>query len=179
MGWRTSENDMNETPFYFAYGSNLLPARIEERLGSCTQAGIGWLFGYELRFHKRSVDDSGKGNAAYTGDAAHQIYGALYRLNGGQKQCLDGFEGRGYRCDLLPICTSEGVRLAWTYVARATKVDESLVPYDWYHQLVECGARAVGLPDEYVHRISAVESKVDADVQRAGKNFALLPNAAN
>ena len=53
---------------YFAYGSNMLTARLRERMPSCKPLGIAKLPGHALRFHKRSKDQSGKCNAFATDD---------------------------------------------------------------------------------------------------------------
>ncbi len=50
---------------YFAYGSNMLTARLHERVPSATPIGIGQLEGHALRWDKRSWrDGSGKCDAA-------------------------------------------------------------------------------------------------------------------
>jgi len=39
-------------------------------------------------------------------------------------------------------------------VAASTHIDASLVPYDWYKEMVLLGARYHGLPAEYVAKIT-------------------------
>jgi gamma-glutamylcyclotransferase len=46
----------------FAYGSNMLSARLRERVPSARPAGTACLPGFSLRWHKVSVDGSGKCN---------------------------------------------------------------------------------------------------------------------
>lgn len=53
---------------YFAYGSNMLFARIRERVFSVKRIGVAALRGYKLRWHKVSVDGSGKCNVVPSGD---------------------------------------------------------------------------------------------------------------
>lgn len=45
---------------YFAYGSNLHPIRLEDRLGKVKLYGIGKLNYTEIHFHKTGCDSSGK-----------------------------------------------------------------------------------------------------------------------
>jgi len=52
-----------ETILYFAYGSNMLSARLQERAPSATAIAIGKISGHRLCWHKRSRDGSGKCDA--------------------------------------------------------------------------------------------------------------------
>ena len=53
--------------YYLAYGSNLHPVRLTERVPSARFLGLTSLFGYQLRFHKRhEPDGSGKCNMYHT-----------------------------------------------------------------------------------------------------------------
>lgn len=51
---------MEPTVLYFAYGSNLCLPRLRSRVPSVALVGTAVLSGYELRWHKRSTDTSGK-----------------------------------------------------------------------------------------------------------------------
>ena len=51
----------------FAYGSNMLTARLRERVSSAAAVGIGRLPGHVLKWHKRSRDGSGKCDIESTG----------------------------------------------------------------------------------------------------------------
>ena len=48
--------------FYFAYGSNLHPNRLEARIGKSHQLGLFKLVNYKLKFNKPSNDGSAKCN---------------------------------------------------------------------------------------------------------------------
>ena len=167
---------MNEM-LYFAYGSNLLPARIEERLGRCPSKSTAWLDGYTLTFHKRGGDGSGKADAYRSGVDTDRVYGRLFQLTSAQKTELDGFEGPGYSCELVRVELVKDTAHAWIYVAKPEYVDLSLTPFDWYHQLVEQGARVALFPQEYVARIRNIASMGDPDVARSRKHFSLLTSA--
>ena len=47
---------------YFAYGSNLHPMRLMERVPSAKFVGTVEIKKYRLTFHKKSIDDSSKCN---------------------------------------------------------------------------------------------------------------------
>ncbi len=57
-----------EPVVYLAYGSNMSTARLRKRMPSCKPLGIATLPGHALRFHKRSMDKSGKCNAFASGN---------------------------------------------------------------------------------------------------------------
>ena len=83
---------------YFAYGSNMPKALIEERVGPCKRIGVAYITGYALRFHKESqVDHTGKCDAYCTGDPSDRVWGAIYRLTQDQIAEMDELEGPGYR----------------------------------------------------------------------------------
>ena len=48
----------------------------------------------------------------------------------------------------------------------ATQFDNSLRPLDWYKEHVVRGARAAGLPIDYISSIEAVIADIDADEKR-------------
>ena len=67
---------------YFAYGSNMHPARLKARLPNilCI-SGIFTLPGHTLRFHKVGKDRSAKCDAFYTGNKADHVLGVLYEID--------------------------------------------------------------------------------------------------
>jgi len=56
------------TLYYFAYGSNLHPLRLQARLSSAQLIGTTILPGYALKFHKLGHCLSGKCNIVRTND---------------------------------------------------------------------------------------------------------------
>ena len=70
---------MTKRIVYFAYGSNMLTARLRERTPSATPIGIGRLTGHVLSWDKRSrADGSGKCDAEATGHERDVIWGVLF-----------------------------------------------------------------------------------------------------
>ena len=151
---------------YFAYGSNMLRRRLQERVASAVPLGVARLDGYSLRWHKRSKDGSGKCDAYRTDDAADCIWGVLYEMDASDKPVLDGIEGVGVGYDAIEVNGDlDGkVLRACTYVA--TDIDATLKPYDWYKGLVLAGAKEAGLPEEYITGVEAAGSIEDPDDDR-------------
>ena len=124
---------------YFAYGSNMLTARLRERVPSATAIGIGQLEGHALRWDKRSWrDGSGKCDAEFTGQQSDVVWGVVFEFVPEDKPALDQAEGlgNGYMEKMVNILTEAGWLTAVTYLA--TDKDASLRPYHWYKALVSC-----------------------------------------
>lgn len=157
---------------YFAYGSNLLPARLLERTPSAVAAGTGVLHGHRLCWHMAARDGSGKCDVI--ADAAAQVHGVLWRIDFAEKPALDAAEslGVGYAEHHVRIATADGEVLAWTY--RALRTDPALQPYAWYRDIVIAGARHHGLEAAYLRALAAVPAKPDPDPARDARHRALL-----
>lgn len=160
---------------YAAYGSNLHPARLAERLPSARLLGTGHLQHWSLRFYKRSKDDSGKCSIL---SGSEGVFFAISEISARDKLALDRIEGLGdgYAEVSLHIppfgdCAS--------YVAQESHVDYALRPYDWYQALVLAGARFHGFPDDYVARIGSVPAMPDPDAERSARHWALARRMAS
>lgn len=81
--------------YYFAYGSNLHPTRLMERVPSAEFIGVATHPSHRLTFHKKSNDGSSKCNMYNSGSETDLIYGAIYKLKPEHKDELDRFEGKG------------------------------------------------------------------------------------
>ena len=161
--------DRNATR-YLGYGSNMLAARLERRLGSCERLGAASLPGFALRFHKRGGDGSGKCDALATGEPDDRLWGALFRLGDEQLATLDRIEGPGYARATVEVGLAGRVVAADLYVARPEALAPGLPPFDWYKELVLAGALELALPREYICAIEAVRSVPDPDPERAARN---------
>ena len=158
----------------FAYGSNMPTTRIKARCPSARALGVAELPGYELRWHKKSKDGSGKCDIVPTAQPGVSVFGVLYEIAGGEKTDLDRAEGLGLGYDESEIEVHQGaVRLnVKAYVAAAT--DPTLKPYSWYRDLAIAGAKEHGLPDHYIARLEAVPAEKDANQKRHDENMALI-----
>ena len=162
--------------YYFAYGSNLHPVRLRERVPSARLFASTELRGYRLAFHKQGADGSGKCNLLETGNEEESIHGAIYTLEPEHKPLLDHFEGRGYGYLDRPLqLTHQGLKLnCFTYLAQEAHIRSSIQPYHWYKELVLQGARHLNFPQAYVARIEAVVSRQDPEHDRRGQHEELL-----
>jgi cation transport regulator ChaC len=162
---------------YFAYGSNMLTARIQERCPSAQPLGIAELPGFDLRWHKRSKDDSGKCDIVNTGEPAASVFGVLYQIASDEKGALDKAEGLGSGYDEAEISVRRGPDqvTAKTYVA--TRTDPALKPYTWYHAFVVAGAQQHSLPADYIASLEAVPATEDPDRARHDRYSRLLAEA--
>lgn len=141
---------------YFAYGSNLSPARMRERIAAAQALGAARLAGYRLCLDKRGGDGSGKANLR--ADPAETVWGALYQFDAGEWPRLDGFEP-GYERVAVEVEWRGATRPALTYVSQTLTPDP--VPFACYKRLMLEGARAQGLPEEWIRRLEALPERAD------------------
>jgi hypothetical protein len=169
-------NMSRDTLYNFAYGSNLHPVRLVERVPSARLLGTSSLNGYRIEFHKLSRDGSGKCDLYYTGDVADVVHGAIYEIDSVHKSVLDRFEGKGAGYIDTGLSVKAGGQLidCFAYIAQAEYIDSGLLPYHWYKDLVVSGARHLGFPDDYVSFIERVASIEDPDTVRNQEHSELL-----
>ena len=127
---------------YFAYGSNMLTRRLADQLRtpSAVACGAARAPGFAVRFHKISKDRSGKCTLVATDDETAAAFGVLYDVADGDGDRLDIVEGPGYvRRSIQLRLADDRTTDAMTYVADDRYVDVTLVPFDWYRDLVVAG----------------------------------------
>lgn len=159
---------------YFAYGSNLLSARLRERTPSAKVIGIAELPGHELRWHKSGRDNSGKCDLIVSAGCLYPVQGVVYEIARIEKPALDAAEdlGVGYAEKTIDVQINGCVLSASAYFA--LQVDPSAVPYDWYKALVISGAREHGLAASYLKHLQSVAAKLDSDALRSERHWRLL-----
>lgn len=164
---------------YLAYGSNLNPLRLLERVPSSRFIAVVPMPGRSVAFHKRSTDGSGKCNLVESSHAA-QAYGVIYEFFVKDKAGLDAAEGlgHGYGEALLSFVLNKITYQPYAYVASDSYIDPALKPYHWYKALVLSGARYHNLPEEYVAELESVQSIPDPDYSRNARHEALLARMA-
>jgi len=155
---------------YAAYGSNLHPRRLRERIAAARLVGTSFLKRYTLQFHKRGQDQSAK--CAFT-DCGRGMHVAVYELGPGDRQTLDRIEGvgKGYEVSDVDV---PGFGRCFTYAAAHTHIDAGLQPFDWYRDMVLLGCLWHAFPARYCERIAAVPVVGDPDRRRRNANRALL-----
>jgi len=150
--------------------------RLRDRVPSACFDERAILPGFTLKFHKKSRDGSGKGNALYTRNPADEVQGVIFDIDEIEKDDLDRVEGRGngYNQITIRVHTANDVIEVFTYVADDSAIDDSLMPYTWYKDIVLSGAREHSLPEDYIHKIESVEAQQDPDKQREAENRKFL-----
>ena len=173
---------MKQALHYFAYGSNMHPQRLEQRVPSSRALTWARLAHHRLCFHKNGKDGSGKCNVLFTGDARHQVCGVVYRMCAGERHLLDAAEGLGAGYDLTRqtvVCHQGHEHEVFFYVATPTHIDDRLQPFAWYKQLVVDGARAHGLPAHYLAQLREVVAVDDPDPVRAALHLGILDRSGH
>ena len=162
---------------YFAYGSNMLPARLKVRCESARVIGVATAPDHGLEFSKRGyMDHSGKASLISAGYRGVHTPGVLYEITNEDLVKLDRAEGVGHgynRHDGFPVvigATGETVK-ASTYIA--TLSDDRLRPFDWYLALVIAGALHHALDAAHAEWLQTVTYVIDTDHTRKGRNEAL------
>lgn len=160
--------------YYFAYGSNMLTARLARRVPSVWPAGPAWLDGHRLYWHLRGGDGSGKCNIVATGNDSDRVHGVLFELDPDRLSHLHAAEGPAYQFVETAVGTASGSRTAATYRGRSHWLDDGLIALDWYRDFVVEGARAHGLPAEWVDWLASSPAQPDSDIARAAENRMIL-----
>lgn len=169
-----------ETFYYFAYGSNMLTRRLNERVPSALPIAVGYISGYRLTFDKVSKKDgSGKCDAEKTGRESDRVYGVIFKIEREYERKLDRFEGCGCgyeKEDVKVIVTRsiicEKINAPKAYIA--TLKQSEIKPYHWYKAFVIAGALEYELPTAYIEWLRTFESIEDPDDSQRAKNEAIL-----
>lgn len=154
---------------YLAYGSNLHPSRLEARIGSVELLGTVELPGWSLRFEKRGGDGSAKANLHSMPGSEKSALAAAYSLRPDQVSRLDVFEGcgRGYETFPVTVGMNDETVHAFTYLSPSHWLSGSMLPFDWYVELIVAGARFHRFDESYVQLIEDQPSEIDPDQERA------------
>lgn len=174
------ELDKNERILYFAYGSNMHYARLEDRVKSLEKMCVAYLPEYRLRTNKLSKDESGKANIERSQSDSDLVWGVVWSIARSERCELDKAEGyRENRHDSdykpLEVIVFDQDGLPWkvlTYIAcegRTSSVDLPL--YNWYYQYLIRGASGNNLPQKFLAMISRFEKIEDPDIQRNKENM--------
>jgi len=159
---------------YFAYGSNMLPARLADRCPSARVRGLGLARHYNVEFSKPSRDGSGKATIVRCEGAA--VPGVIFEIDARERDALDLHEGAGtgydrvddFSVELIPnveqICVT-------TYIATARNAE--LNPFDWYLAAVIAGAMHHHLNAKHLKQLSTSGHVIDLNVSRPTRLRAL------
>jgi gamma-glutamylcyclotransferase (GGCT)/AIG2-like uncharacterized protein YtfP len=133
---------------YFAYGSNMDPRHMTERVPGAQVEGPCRLEGFRLQFNIYSTEWRG-GAANLELDPDAHVWGVLWEIP--EEECggLDAFQGHPifFRREDVVVEGPSGPVLAWTY--RVAHQQGSYVrPTDAYLRLIYAAIRVNGLPPE-------------------------------
>ena len=121
--------------YYFAYGSNMNPERMNSRHLKVLSARSAVLDGFGLRFNKRSRRDANLACANIVFAPDERVEGVLYQLeNSSEIIKLDPHEGTPFMYSREQFFVhSDGGKIAtWIYVANPAVIDNSIKPARWY-----------------------------------------------
>lgn len=146
--------------WYFAYGANMHDSAFRERRGMRPlEWRPGRIKGYRLRFN---LEGRPKGKAAPANiclDPDAEVWGVLYGITRRDLLHLnstEGVPGRRYRPIWLAAEDVDGHPLtAVTYIAQGRETDGN--PSLRYITLLRLGARAHGLPEQWVRFLESVK----------------------
>jgi gamma-glutamylcyclotransferase (GGCT)/AIG2-like uncharacterized protein YtfP len=149
--------------FYFAYGSNMNPARVAARGLRVAGVRAAWVDGLRLVFDKGARDHPGIGHANVDWQCGARVEGVLYALTGEAELAkLDAFERTpiNYSRDRLWVETRDGRCAAWTYYANPGVRRPGLKPDRAY--LAHLLAGRPYLSERYFRRLER-QPCIDAD----------------
>ncbi|MEO2173459.1 MAG: gamma-glutamylcyclotransferase family protein [bacterium] len=154
--------------FYFAYGSNMNPARVVRRKMGYTLCESGTLSGYKLAFNKRSVKYPGAASANVVEHRDSHVEGVVYHLTDRhQITKMDPFEGYPVRYNrvLAPVKTVNGFIDVWVYVANPDFIEEGLKPASWYlnHLLSGCEFLSADYVEQLAGTVCLPDSELEPD----------------
>lgn len=117
--------------WYFAYGSNMNPARMAARGMQYVESTSAVLTDWRLCFNKRAEGREGIAFANIVEARGERVEGVLYRLvRQAEIRRMDPYEGypRRYRRIPMEVWSGHGHHRAWVYVANESWQEDGLVP---------------------------------------------------
>jgi len=142
---------------YFAYASNMDPQTFRRRCPGARPLGRARLPGHRLAFSRYSRQRRG-GSAGVVEDASSAVWGVLYEVDEACLASMDRVEGvpTAYRRERVTVFDDAGQpQEAMTYVANRTG---EFLPSRSYLEVILRGARAYGLPAEYVRMLERIKT---------------------
>ena len=158
---------------YFAYGSNMLTARLRARCASAAFKTIARVTGHQLTYSKRSYDGSGKATLK-PAEPDSTVTGVVFEIDRREADILHQAEGPGYAFidDFLVTCRYTGATISTgTYIA--FRHDHTIKPYDWYLALILAGVAEHNLGAEHAALHRSIAYDVDTDHERRERLIAL------
>ena len=153
----------------------MLTERLKARVSSAKNPSPFALRKYRLRFHKKSSDCSGKCNIVATAFDSDVVHGVLFDIDDAQISLLDKAEGvgHGYLRNEISVSIDGIMTKVSVYIAEKDAIDDALIPYRWYYELVLSGAEQHSLPNDYVAGLRAIPFTNDPKSDRKSRLEAL------
>jgi gamma-glutamylcyclotransferase len=132
---------------YFAYGSNMDPQTMQERVPHARPLGPARLDGFRLEFSIYSTRWEG-GAANLELDERSHVWGVLWEIPEEGRAGLDAYRGHPtfYRREEVSVLGPAGKVIAFTY--RVAHQKAWIRPTDGYVNLLRSAIRVHGLPPE-------------------------------
>lgn len=147
------------THYYFAYGSNMNPDRMNIRKAYFANRIFAKLDNYRLVFNKTSKANSDEGFANIIPDDNSIVEGALYEVEWESILKLDHFEGYpvAYRREEILVTKSDGTtQKAIAYIVNDDQISDGLKPSREYLNHLLRGKDLLG--DEYYSKLEKVDT---------------------
>ena len=165
------------TLLVFCYGSNMSSKRIKKRCPSARFLSTAYLTRYKFGFNKVSSDGSSKGNIIFTGLENDLVRGVIFEISQTEKIELDRAEGLGSGYDEQTIAVrgndSELIQVQVYLATGLEYLNETLLPFDWYHEHCLRGAREFNLLGGYIGLIEDFNRKIDENGERRKKELSI------
>jgi gamma-glutamylcyclotransferase (GGCT)/AIG2-like uncharacterized protein YtfP len=134
--------------YYFAYGSNMYPERLLERIKKYHKAFPAKLNCYKFIYNKKSKDGTAKANIEL--DNSSIVHGVCFEIDEDDFSVLSEFE-KGYdRKNNIEIITADKTMKAVTYIS--SSIDNTLTPSNEYKKLTLKGADFWKLDKSYIEQ---------------------------
>lgn len=143
--------------YYFAYGSNMDPTRLTERIGKYHTAHLATLRGYKFLYNKKSIDGSAKANLEEDADSV--VYGICYEIDKNDfdalDRCEDGYE-RKRNIDIILFDANNNkpyTAKAAFYISKPKNrliLPTEMMPLESYKRIIIKGARYWKLDESYI-----------------------------
>ena len=150
-------------PFlYFGYGSNLDEARLHIHCPSARLVSTARLADHRLAFSIESKNTWHGGVADIRPEAGREVWGALWLIDDEHAEPLDRQEGvfrdpPAYRRIAVDLETAAGDRVTCRSYEVVAPEPAGFRPSPAYRDTILRGARAIGLPADYLRGLEAIE----------------------
>jgi hypothetical protein len=105
------------------------------------------------------------------------VWGVLFNIDYNEKSLLDKAEGLGLGYNentLIFLDQLSNSYSARVYIADSNSINNHLLPFDWYKELIVTGGIQNKLPADYISQLQSFVCVPDPDEARRLKNYSIL-----